>query len=109
MDANLDRRRPLMGAGGWVTLVAAGCASTLASDDVFDAHCHLIDPRYPIIANQGFTPDAFSLSDYEKQTQPLHITAGAIVSDSFHGYDQSYLRALLPQLGSRWSMRPATY
>jgi predicted TIM-barrel fold metal-dependent hydrolase len=103
MLANVDRRRLMWGAGGFAALAAAGCATTPAvGNDVFDAHCHIIDPRYPIIANQGFTPDAFPLSDYLKQTQPLHITAGAIVSGSFHGYDQSYLRALLPQLGPRW-------
>lgn len=102
MDANLDRRRLLLGAGVLATLAATGCAATRTQSDVFDAHCHIIDPRYPVIANQGFTPDAFPLSDYDKQTRPLHVTAGAIVSGSFHGYDQSYLRALLPQLGPRW-------
>jgi predicted TIM-barrel fold metal-dependent hydrolase len=30
------------------------------------------------------------------------VTAGAIVSGSFHGFDQSYLRATLPRLGPRW-------
>jgi predicted TIM-barrel fold metal-dependent hydrolase len=102
MDANLNRRRLMLGAAGLAAMAAAGCATTEASNDVFDAHCHIIDPRYPIIANQGFTPDAFPLSEYEKQTRPLHVTAGAIVSGSFHGYDQSYLRALLPQMGPRW-------
>jgi predicted TIM-barrel fold metal-dependent hydrolase len=80
----------------------SGCASVLPKEEIFDAHCHIIDKQFPIISNQGFIPDAFTLEDYQKQTIPLGITAGAIVSGSFHGYDQTYLKAVLPKLGPRW-------
>ena len=104
MTSNFNRRRFLLGAGAFATFSMSGCATSLAraNTDIFDAHCHIIDSRYPIIANQGYTPPPFSLEQYQQQTRPLGVTAGAIVSGSFHGNDQTYLRALLPQLGPRW-------
>ncbi len=102
MTPNIDRRRLLLGAGAFAGLTIAGCATRTQNSQIFDAHCHIIDKRYPIVANQGYTPPSFTLEEYRQQTIPLGITAGAIVSGSFHGYDQSYLRALLPQLGPRW-------
>lgn len=102
MTPSIHRRRLLLGAGATLGLGLAGCATTAAHTGIFDAHCHIIDPLYPIIENQGYTPPAFPLEAYEQQTRPLGVTAGAIVSGSFHGNDQTYLRALLPRLGSRW-------
>ena len=26
---------------------------------LFDSHCHIIDPRFPIVANNGYTPRPF--------------------------------------------------
>jgi predicted TIM-barrel fold metal-dependent hydrolase len=80
----------------------AGCATVKQNSQIFDAHCHIIDTRYPIISNQGYIPPSFTLEEYKAQTMPLGVTSGAIVSGSFHGNDQSYLRALLPQMGPRW-------
>lgn len=102
MSSNLHRRRFLLGASAFTGLALAGCATRPPRTDVFDAHCHIIDTRYPIIANQGYTPPSFPLEAYQQQTRPLGVTAGAIVSGSFHGNDQTYLRALLPRLGPRW-------
>lgn len=102
MVTNLNRRRLILGAGAFTGMSLAGCASVKQSSQIFDAHCHIIDTRYPIISNQGYTPPSFTLEEYKAQTMPLGITSGAIVSGSFHGNDQSYLRALLPQLGPRW-------
>lgn len=102
MTPNIDRRRLLLGAGAFAGLTMAGCATRTQTSQIFDAHCHIIDKRYPIVANQGYTPPSFTLEEYRQQTIPLGITSGAIVSGSFHGYDQSYLRALLPQMGPRW-------
>ena len=102
MTPNIDRRKLLLGAGAFAGLSLAGCATRPQASEIFDAHCHIIDKRYPIVPNQGYTPPSFTLEEYRQQTIPLGITAGAIVSGSFHGYDQSYLHALLPQLGPRW-------
>jgi len=102
MVTNLNRRRLILGAGAFTGMSLAGCASIKPSSQMFDAHCHIIDTRYPIISNQGYIPPSFTLEEYKVQTTPLGITSGAIVSGSFHGNDQSYLRALLPQMGPRW-------
>ncbi|MGH6771337.1 MAG: amidohydrolase family protein [Xanthobacteraceae bacterium] len=69
---------------------------------LFDSHCHIIDHRFPVIANQGYTPPHFRLDDYLAQARPLGITGGAVVSGSFQGYDQSYLIEALKQLGQGW-------
>ena len=102
MTVDVQRRQLLIGAGALAGLSLAGCASTTSPADIFDAHCHIIDTRYPIISNQGYTPPSFPLDEYQRQTQPLGVSAGAIVSGSFHGNDQTYLRAVLAQLGPRW-------
>lgn len=61
--------------------------------DIFDAHCHIIDPKFPLFANEGFLPDPYCFSDYKASLASLDLNAvgGAIVSGSFQGYDQSYL------------------
>ena len=56
---------------------------------LFDSHCHIIDPRFPIVANNGYTPPPFPLEAYLAQTRPLGVVAGAIVSGSFQANDQT--------------------
>lgn len=66
---------------------------------IFDAHFHVIDPRFPLVANQGFLPEPFTVSDYRERTADLQVTGGAVVSGSFQAYDQAYLLDALAQLG----------
>jgi predicted TIM-barrel fold metal-dependent hydrolase len=66
---------------------------------IFDAHFHVIDPRFPLIPNQGFLPERFTVDDYRARTADLDITGGAVVSGSFQAYDQTYLVDALEQLG----------
>ena len=66
---------------------------------VFDAHLHIIDPRYPLQANDGYLPPAFTAADYRNRTAGLGIAGGAVVSGSFQGFDQSYLSDALTALG----------
>ncbi len=66
---------------------------------LFDAHLHIIDPRFPLVANQGYLPPAFTASDYLRAARPLGVTGGAVVSGSFQAFDQSYLVAALERLG----------
>ncbi|WP_411878647.1 amidohydrolase family protein [Polaromonas sp. YR568] len=100
----LNRRHLLAGfAAAAASHALTGCATgAAAQDQVFDSHCHIIDPRYPIIENQGYTPPPFPLAQYLADTAPLKVSSGAIVSGSFHGFDQTYLRATLKELGPRW-------
>lgn len=66
---------------------------------IFDAHCHIIDPRFPLKANDGYLPEPFPVVDYLAQVTPLGIVGGAVVSGSFQGFDQGYLLNALRQLG----------
>lgn len=66
---------------------------------VFDAHLHIIDPRFPLQENNGYLPPPFTVEDYRGRVAHLGVAGGAVVSGSFQGFDQSYLRAALAALG----------
>lgn len=66
---------------------------------IFDAHCHIIDPRFPLKANNGFLPAPFDVAAYLAQATPLGISGGAVVSGSFQSFDQGYLLDALQRLG----------
>ena len=66
---------------------------------LFDAHFHVIDPRFPLVANQGFLPAPFTVEDYRAQTTGLDVVGGTVVSGSFQAYDQTYLLDALARLG----------
>ena len=67
---------------------------------IFDSHFHIIDSRFPLIANQGYLPDNFTVADYRARTKNYQVIGGAVVSGSFQALDQSYLLAALAELGS---------
>jgi predicted TIM-barrel fold metal-dependent hydrolase len=97
---HLSRRSFLAGSAAVALSAAAGHAQQRR---LFDSHCHIIDHRFPIVANQGYTPPNFPLEDYLAQTRPLGVVAGAVVSGSFQGNDQTYLMDILPRLGPAWA------
>ena len=66
---------------------------------IFDAHFHIIDPRFPLVANQGYLPPDFAASDYLAAAEPLGVTGGAVVGGSFQAFDQTYLVDALATLG----------
>ncbi|CAL1520436.1 amidohydrolase family protein [Chitinophaga sp. MM2321] len=66
---------------------------------VFDAHLHITDHQYPLQPNQGYLPPSFTVADYQQRAAELNISGGAVVSGSFHGFDQQYLLAALKILG----------
>lgn len=70
---------------------------------IFDAHLHIIDPRFPLILNQGYLPPSFTASDYLESVENFEVAGGAIVSGSFQGFDQSYLLDALATLGERFA------
>ena len=67
---------------------------------LFDAHLHIIDPRFPLVANDGYLPADFTVADYRQRTSHLNVVGGAVVSGSFQAFDQNYLLDALAQLGS---------
>lgn len=63
---------------------------------VFDTHLHIVDPRFPLVANQGYLPKPFTVDDYRAR---FDAAGGAVVSGSFQAYDQTYLIDALERLG----------
>jgi len=98
----LNRRKWLGGAAAFVAGSALDRVSAQPARRLFDSHCHIIDHRFPIVPNQGYTPPNFPLEDYLAQVKPLGVVAGAVVSGSFQANDQTYLMDILPKLGTGW-------
>ena len=92
------RRSVLLGLP--VVTLASGVSR--AGEPIFDSHFHIIDPRFPLVANEGYLPPPYPLGDYLAAARPLGVTGGAVVSGSFQGFDQTYLRAVLAELGPGW-------
>lgn len=66
---------------------------------MIDAHLHVIDPRFPLVPNQGYVPPRFTVADYRSRVAGLGVVGGAVVSGSFQGHDQTYLCSALAELG----------
>lgn len=74
--------------------------SDLPSHSLFDCHFHIIDPRFPLLPNQGYIPLTFTTRDYLQRMKDYDLRGGAVVSGSFQAFDQSYLVQTLKDLGS---------
>lgn len=70
--------------------------------ELFDAHFHVIDPRFPLVPNRGFLPDRYTVNDYLERLKDFNLRGGAVVSASFQGFDQDYLVNALAHLGSEY-------
>lgn len=69
---------------------------------LFDSHLHIIDKRFPLVANDGYLPPQFTCDDYLQRMAGYRLCGGAVVSGSFQSFDQSYLIAALKYLGSNF-------
>jgi predicted TIM-barrel fold metal-dependent hydrolase len=98
----LNRREWLGGAAAIIAAPAFDRVAAQPARRLFDSHCHIIDHRFPIVPNQGYTPPNFPLEDYLAQVKALGVIAGAVVSGSFQANDQTYLIDTLPKLGTGW-------
>ena len=47
---------------------------------VFDSHLHITDPRFPLVANQGYVPNPFTADDYRTATAAMNLVGGAVVA-----------------------------
>ncbi|WP_336819292.1 amidohydrolase family protein [Gordonia sp. MMO-8] len=65
---------------------------------LFDAHLHIVDPRFPLVENNGYLPPAFTAADYASRVRDLGVRGGAVVSGSFQAFDQTYLLDALETL-----------
>jgi predicted TIM-barrel fold metal-dependent hydrolase len=78
---------------------------------VFDAHFHVVDPRFPLTPNRGFLPDRYTTSDYLERMKEYRLSGGVVVSGSFQAFDQDYLVDALSKLGETYvgvTQLPAT-
>lgn len=72
----------------------------LMNFDLFDSHLHIIDRRFPLVANNGFLPEEYTCEHYLARTAGYRLVGGAVVSGSFQAFDQGYLLDALQRLGS---------
>ena len=68
--------------------------------EVFDAHFHIIDPRFPLVPNHGYLPERYITRDYVERTESYQLKGGAVVSGSFQAFDQDFLVNALARLGA---------
>ena len=40
---------------------------------LFDAHFHVVDPAHPLVENNGFLPDPFTVADYRARVRDLNV------------------------------------
>lgn len=72
---------------------------TLDEFQLFDSHLHIIDKRYPLVPNNGYVPNSFTVTDYLSRLHSYNPCGGAVVSGSFQAFDQNYLIEALRNLG----------
>ena len=71
----------------------------MAEFQLFDAHFHVIDPRFPLVANKGYLPERYTLNDYHERLAGYKLCGGAVISGSFQAFDQDYIVDALSRLG----------
>ncbi|MFC4604878.1 amidohydrolase family protein [Rhodococcus kronopolitis] len=69
---------------------------------MFDAHVHILDPRFPLVENNGYLPEHYTIADYRARVDGFGVDGGAVVTASYQGTDQAYLFAALQELGPGW-------
>ena len=70
---------------------------------LFDAHFHIIDPRFPLVPNWGYLPDRYTSKDYLERMKDYDLRGGVVVSGSFQAFDQDYLVDALSRLGGSFA------
>jgi predicted TIM-barrel fold metal-dependent hydrolase len=66
---------------------------------LFDAHFHIIEPQFPLIASHGFTPSPFVFDEYQQLTKPYTFIGGVLVAGSFQNGFQDFLTNFLSEHG----------
>ena len=66
---------------------------------LFDSHLHIIDNRFPLVANNGYLPPEFTYQQYLTRMSAYQLSGGVVVSGSFQAFDQRYLMQALKDLG----------
>lgn len=69
---------------------------------LFDSHFHIINPKFPLVENNGYLPPQFNVNDYLEATSAYEVIGGSVVSGSFQAFDQEYLIEALQTLGNNF-------
>ncbi len=69
---------------------------------IFDSIFHIIDYRYKIIENEGYTPPEFLPLKYLDIMRGYDLLGGVVVSGSFQDFDTQYLKSALLTLGKHY-------
>ncbi len=69
---------------------------------IFDSHFHIINPRFPLVKNNGYLPNDFTVENYRSKVKDFKIIGGTVVSGSFQKFDQEYLLDSLNKLGKNY-------
>lgn len=69
---------------------------------IFDSHFHIINPKFPLVENNGYLPPDFTVDNYQEKVKDFGIVGGAIVSGSFQKFDQEYLLDSLKAFGKNY-------
>lgn len=69
---------------------------------IFDSHFHIINPKFPLVENDGYLPPDFTVKNYRDTVKDFDFVGGAIVSGSFQMFDQEYLIDSLKSLGENY-------
>lgn len=75
----------------------------MAELKLFDAHFHVIDPRFTLVPNRGFVPERYTINDYRDRLAAYSLCGGAVISASFQAFDQDYLVDALSRLGDGYA------
>lgn len=71
---------------------------------IFDGHFHIIDPKFPLVENNGFVPEYYKTEEYRKELREMavEVVGGVVVSGSFQGHHQDYFSEALTELGENF-------
>ena len=69
---------------------------------IFDSHFHIINPKFPLVENNGYLPPDFTVENYQEKVKGFGIVGGAIVSGSFQKFNQEYLLDSLNTFGEKY-------
>jgi len=78
---------------------SAGHPRLQAPPAAWDSHIHILDPRFPTVANAVYQPPVATVQDYQAVQQRLGLERVLVVQSSIHGTDHACLLDAITQFG----------
>ena len=70
-----------------------------APPGAWDCHIHILDPRFPIVANAVYQPPVATVEDYRAVQRRLGLQKVVVIQSSTHGTDHACLLDAVARLG----------